>query len=677
MSKSGAIRAGAAFVELFADPSKLVRGLKSAEHTIKAWGKNVNEIGEGVASVGKKIFAGGFALKGALSGATAVFAEMGSNLAHMSERTGIGVEALSQLSYAADQTGVDTDALEKGLHKMQRGLVEAAMGSQEAEQTFLALGLSARELERTSTGEQISAIASKIAGLSNPTERAAAAMMIFGRSGANLLPLLNKGGDGIADLMKKADDLGLTISAKDAMAAKALDEAGRSVWATLKGVTFAIGSALAPTLTTLAEKAAEITGRFIGFVKQNRELIVTVSTVATGAIALGGAIIAVGYAISAGGAALTGLAAGLGTVATVLSTVLGVIGFILTPFGLLTTAVVGLGVYFAVTSGKVSAAVGSLKQLFGELSGDFKIAFDAMKTALGAGDFQAAAQVLWAFLKLEFVRGVNFCKQAWTSLRASLSAAFDSDNMFFGLRAAWIDICAFMAQAWVKLMKTMTNFASSFQNSFAKQWINIWEQVVNGKSADEAQEIIKTFAEDQKRRGGHVVTNVAFDKRAAEIEAQRKKDQGDNSNEWNSISRSKRQGDIQKKWFLGIISSIGGKLGIKGAPTEEDKAKAELDKAKANLASAADAANAAKGKSPAGVNKAGASADESGELAKKAGSVSGTFSGFGLWGLGGSGGPFVEIAKDNKKQVEEQKTTNKLLKKIAVPKEIDALMFWT
>ncbi len=40
MSSSHNIRAGRAFVELFADDSKLVRGLRPAERRVKAFGKH-------------------------------------------------------------------------------------------------------------------------------------------------------------------------------------------------------------------------------------------------------------------------------------------------------------------------------------------------------------------------------------------------------------------------------------------------------------------------------------------------------------------------------------------------------------------------------------------------------------------------------------------------------------
>jgi hypothetical protein len=49
---SGSIRAGRAFVELFADDSKLVRGLHSAEKKPKAFGTATREIGTKMMAAG-------------------------------------------------------------------------------------------------------------------------------------------------------------------------------------------------------------------------------------------------------------------------------------------------------------------------------------------------------------------------------------------------------------------------------------------------------------------------------------------------------------------------------------------------------------------------------------------------------------------------------------------------
>ncbi|MGD9856509.1 MAG: hypothetical protein AB7U20_16300, partial [Planctomycetaceae bacterium] len=135
MASSQGIRAGRAFVELFADDTKLVRGLKAAEKRLKAFGA-------GVQSIGTKLFGLGTAAVAPLLATTNVFASMGDQLAKMSARTGISVESLSELGYAAEQSGADLATLEGGVRKMQKFLVDAAEGSATAEQTLSRLGLS-------------------------------------------------------------------------------------------------------------------------------------------------------------------------------------------------------------------------------------------------------------------------------------------------------------------------------------------------------------------------------------------------------------------------------------------------------------------------------------------------------------------------------------------------------
>lgn len=52
MPAAQGIRAGRAFVELFADDSKLVRGLRRAERRIKAFGKRISSLGRKLAGLG-------------------------------------------------------------------------------------------------------------------------------------------------------------------------------------------------------------------------------------------------------------------------------------------------------------------------------------------------------------------------------------------------------------------------------------------------------------------------------------------------------------------------------------------------------------------------------------------------------------------------------------------------
>ncbi len=634
MADSGAIRAGRAFVELFADDSKLGRGLKKAEGTLKGWGSNVS-------SIGSKIFAAGLAGKGALSALTAIFEETGAGLAHMSERTGIGVENLSRLSYAASRTGVEIEAFEAGVRKSQKTLGAASIGNKQAAEEYEKIGLKIEDLINLSPEEQFLRTAQAISEIGNPAQRAAATMGIFGKQGTALLPLFAKGANGIRQLMAEADRLGITMSGSDAQAALELHEAMIKVWATLKGTALAIGGALAPNLADLADRAGEIIGRVVNWIKENRGLIVTVSTVATAVMAAGAAIVAIGYVLTAAGAIVGVLASVLGGVATVL-------GAVLSPIGLVAAGAAILAVKFGGLRDKVLGVVDRLSEAFGDMKEDFKFAFDAMKTALASGDFAAAAQVLWAFLKLEFARGAAFLEGRWAEFKSFLSEALDVD-LFYGLKAAWIDVVAFMEKMWVELQRTMQSVGGGFQSWFARQWINIVAQVWGGKSAQEAQEVLKTFEEDQARRGGGVQSQKALDDKLADIEARRKQALAENEKDHGQASK-----DYKSTHKPEIDAAAKAKS---AAEAEAEKALAE---AKANLSTAVAAAAAAQSKVNPRVRHAGKQADDT-QVQVSAGqeSASGTFNAFSL-GLLGSPvfGPLKQIAQNTLQTANNTKPRN-------------------
>ena len=73
------IRAGRAFVELFADDTKLVRGLRAAERKLQAFGASVQ-------TIGKSMFGLGSAVVAPILGAVAAFNDAGSQLAQLPQK---------------------------------------------------------------------------------------------------------------------------------------------------------------------------------------------------------------------------------------------------------------------------------------------------------------------------------------------------------------------------------------------------------------------------------------------------------------------------------------------------------------------------------------------------------------------------------------------------------------
>ena len=121
MPNTNAIRAGRAFVELFADDSKLVRGLRAAQRKLKAFGANIRNLGLKMAGLGTAVLA-------PMLAAAKAFSSMGDQVAKMAKRTGLSVETLSELRFVASQTGTKFESLEMGFRRMRRSIYDAGRG---------------------------------------------------------------------------------------------------------------------------------------------------------------------------------------------------------------------------------------------------------------------------------------------------------------------------------------------------------------------------------------------------------------------------------------------------------------------------------------------------------------------------------------------------------------------
>lgn len=418
---SGAIRAGKAFVELYADDNPLSRGLTAAGDKLKSWGKSITAIGAGIFSLGASAKAG-------LSAATVMFADMGSELADMSGRTGASVEALSTLGFAAEQSGASMEDLEAGMKKGQKTIAAAAGGSKTAAAALGKIGLSATELLDKSPADQLRAIAAGLSSIENPAQRTAAAMEILGKGGTKLLPMMSE----LQGLEGRAKGLGLEVSSKDAQLADALGDTLSELWKTTKQVAFTIGAALAPSLMTTVTWLTNGISAVLKFIDQNRSLVVIASTVATVLMAVGAGLVAMGMTITVVGIALGGLTAAWGAlVAFVSSAFAGAMAaagaafaFIFSWAGLATVAILGLAGYFAYTSGAIGASVSFLKRVFDSLKTDALAAFQGIRDAIEAGDISLAVEVLWTGLKLQFAKGIAYLAEHWGGLATGMVVAF-------------------------------------------------------------------------------------------------------------------------------------------------------------------------------------------------------------------------------------------------------------
>lgn len=174
-----------------------------------------------ISSAKAKVLGWGTAALTAVAGGGLIYlakqtAETMDQMAKFADRTGLSTEALAGLRHGAALAGISAEELNGGLTKMLKTLGQAANGSAEAQGSLRALGLDVKDLITLPADKQIGLIADAIAKIPNAAQQSAAAISIFGRSGANLLPLLRDGSVGIAAMRAEADKLGLTFGRVDA-----------------------------------------------------------------------------------------------------------------------------------------------------------------------------------------------------------------------------------------------------------------------------------------------------------------------------------------------------------------------------------------------------------------------------------------------------------------------------
>lgn len=174
------------------------------------------------------------------------------SLNDVANRTGVGVEALQAYGAAAKLSGTDIETFAKSLQKLTINIGNA-VGDEKAQKAFEKLGLSFDELREKSPTEQFEAVADAIAKISDPAERAAAAVKLFGKGGIELGPLFAEGPGALAKMREEAEALGQVVSEDAISSIGRMNDAFDKVWMTLKGLTGQIVGELAGPIAQIAE----------------------------------------------------------------------------------------------------------------------------------------------------------------------------------------------------------------------------------------------------------------------------------------------------------------------------------------------------------------------------------------------------------------------------------------
>lgn len=167
----------------------------------------------------------------------------------MAQKIGVAVKDVAGLQLAFRQAGIDSGALQTSMGKLS---VAIANGND----AFVAMGISTRNTDGTlkSTRQVLGEVADKFKSYEDGASKTALAIQLFGKAGADLIPLLNAGADSLDQFDEMARKLGLTITDETAARAEKFNDTLDLMGQGFKGISMQVMAELLPTLEGLADQ---------------------------------------------------------------------------------------------------------------------------------------------------------------------------------------------------------------------------------------------------------------------------------------------------------------------------------------------------------------------------------------------------------------------------------------
>lgn len=188
------------------------------------------------------------------------------NLRDMSQKTGIAVETLNGLGFAANQAGGSLDSMVGAAGKLNKSIAEAAKGTPEQANAFKALGISVLDSSgNLKTADVVMAeIADKFETYADGPEKVALSMALMGKSGADMIPVLNDGGDAMRENIAYAEKYsGVTTDL--ANASDNFNDTMGKLQLQQQGFANTMAAAVMPILQAVAEETLQAAEESNGF----------------------------------------------------------------------------------------------------------------------------------------------------------------------------------------------------------------------------------------------------------------------------------------------------------------------------------------------------------------------------------------------------------------------------
>lgn len=194
-------------------------------------------------------------------------ADFGDRLDELATKSGVGVEAFQELAYAAEFSSINQEQLGQTLARMNRNIGQSITGNKQMQEWFARAGMTVADLKKMKPEEVFAKISDAIAEIpADSPKRAALAMALLGKSGADMIPMLAEGSAKLREQAEEARRLGVIMGADAVKASVEFNDQYDRTMKTIAGVGRMIGGVLMPVLRPMLVAVQE-------WIVKNRDLI--------------------------------------------------------------------------------------------------------------------------------------------------------------------------------------------------------------------------------------------------------------------------------------------------------------------------------------------------------------------------------------------------------------------
>ncbi len=219
-------------------------------------GKIAEEAGGATAAIGG-LAAVAIATAGALNGLAIGGGQLVKELDIVSQKTGISRGELQLLQAVGRTVNVGLDDVVVGFRKFSKALVDASHPEASAEAAKFAKVLGDMGVKSREPIEALRQVADAFARLPDGAVKADAAVFLFGRSGLNLIPILNQGSAGIDKFRQTVLELGPEIDASVIAATQQWEAANVGLHLSFERIKVDLARDLLPNLSHMIDFATK------------------------------------------------------------------------------------------------------------------------------------------------------------------------------------------------------------------------------------------------------------------------------------------------------------------------------------------------------------------------------------------------------------------------------------